>query len=294
MPTSRQANCLLNLHKLFRKSASLAETIRAVVDELQAGFDADSACWFDSRSRELVVAEGGDNSATLREWYDDFFRGRSLEMETGRPTLWRSPDNGHSLHASTALVGVFGKSQPHWLGLFRGSDGGFTEADLDSFSVAQAVLVSGFQRLQASREIRSSLLGSLAGISATIDAKDRYTAGHSQRVAQISRFVATRAGLSAKEVSDAYVGGLLHDVGKIGIHDAVLLKPGALTEEEYEHVKTHTVIGDRIIGSIPQLAGARPVVRSHHERYDGGGYPDGLAGENIPVLARIARIGRHL
>src|SRR2546423_5321738 len=90
--------------------------------------------------------------------------------------------------------------------------------------------------------------------------------------------------------SDLYLGGLLHDVGKIGVLDVVLHKPGRLTAAEYGHVQQHTVIGDRIVAEVKQLAYLRPAVRNHHERYDGHGYPDGLAGEAIPLVARVLAV----
>jgi HD-GYP domain-containing protein (c-di-GMP phosphodiesterase class II) len=97
-------------------------------------------------------------------------------------------------------------------------------------------------------------------------------------------------GCSDAFVSEIYLAGLLHDIGKMGIKDSVLQKAGKLTDEEFRHVQEHPVIGDRIIAPVPELAAARPGVRNHHERYDGKGYPDGLAGEDIPLLARILAV----
>ena len=96
--------------------------------------------------------------------------------------------------------------------------------------------------------------------------------------------------LSRGEISDLYLAGLLHDVGKIGIRDEVLCKPGPLTPEEYAHIREHPVIGERIIANVTRLAYLRPGVRGHHERFDGKGYPDGLAGEAIPLMARILAV----
>jgi HD-GYP domain-containing protein (c-di-GMP phosphodiesterase class II) len=120
-----------------------------------------------------------------------------------------------------------------------------------------------------------------------IDAKDPYTAGHSERVARIATLIAGGCGLSQAAVGDVYLAGLLHDVGKIGTPDAILQKPGRLTAEEYAEVKLHPVIGERIVASIKPFDRLRPAVRHHHERWAGGGYPDGLVGEAIPLYARI-------
>lgn len=124
----------------------------------------------------------------------------------------------------------------------------------------------------------------------SIDVKDRYTHGHSTRVALFSRQIAKKAGLSSEECDQVYFAGLLHDVGKIGIRDEVINKEGRLTDEEFEHIKLHPVLGDRILSNIKQSPSLRIGARYHHERYDGRGYPDGLAGEDIPRIARIIAV----
>ena len=127
-------------------------------------------------------------------------------------------------------------------------------------------------------------------LAEAIDAKDRYTNGHSGRVADYSRMIAGRAGYSKKQQDDIYMMGLLHDVGKIGVPDAVINKPAKLTEEEYEIIKKHPVLGDRILKKIKEMPKLSVGARWHHERYDGRGYPDGLAGEDILEEARIIAV----
>lgn len=123
-----------------------------------------------------------------------------------------------------------------------------------------------------------------------IDAKDTYTNGHSGRVAMYSREIAKRYGYSEKAQSDIYMMGLLHDVGKIGVPDAVINKPTKLTDEEYEMIKSHPVMGARILKNIKEMPSLATGARWHHERYGGGGYPDGLVGDNIPEEARIIAV----
>ncbi len=130
----------------------------------------------------------------------------------------------------------------------------------------------------------------IESLSSAIDAKDAYTNGHSSRVAEYSRAIAKRAGLSKKEQEDIYVMGLLHDVGKIGISDAIINKPAKLTDEEYAVIKTHPVLGEKILENITEFPKLVTGARFHHERYDGGGYPDGLSGEAIPLEARIIAV----
>lgn len=124
----------------------------------------------------------------------------------------------------------------------------------------------------------------------TIEAKDPSTRGHCDRVAALSRRLATHAGCDEQTIDEATVCGWLHDVGKIGVPDAVLQKTGPLTDDEFEAIKRHPATGERILGCLPQVDGIRAGVRSHHERWDGRGYPDGLSGESIPLLGRIVAI----
>ena len=138
--------------------------------------------------------------------------------------------------------------------------------------------------------LKETLFGIVQCLSTAIDAKDSYTCGHSERVARIAVRLGEVMNLSRGETSDLYLAGLLHDVGKIGIRDEVLCKPGPLTPEEEEHIQEHPIIGERIISSVTRLAYLRPGVRGHHERFDGKGYPDGLAGGAIPPIARILAV----
>jgi len=127
-------------------------------------------------------------------------------------------------------------------------------------------------------------------LSNAIDAKDAYTNGHSARVAAYSREMARRAGFSEAVQNDIYVMGLLHDVGKIGIPDAIINKKTKLTDEEYSIIQRHSVLGAEILGNITEFPQLTAGARWHHERYDGRGYPDGISGEEIPVEARIIAV----
>ena len=127
-------------------------------------------------------------------------------------------------------------------------------------------------------------------LAASVDAKDRYTHGHSSRVAKYAREIAMRAGFSDREQDGIYMMGLLHDVGKIGIPDAIINKTSRLTDEEFGQIKTHPAVGAEILAKITDLPELKTGARWHHERYDGRGYPDGLAGEAIPEVARIIAV----
>lgn len=127
-------------------------------------------------------------------------------------------------------------------------------------------------------------------LSGAIDAKDTYTNGHSTRVADYSKEIARRAGLSKEHQDDIYIMGLLHDVGKIGIPDAIINKPAKLSDEEYAVIQNHPVLGAKILTNITEFPKLSTGARWHHERYDGKGYPDGISGEDIPMEARIIAV----
>ncbi len=136
-------------------------------------------------------------------------------------------------------------------------------------------------------DLQDLLMGMLHALTASIDAKDPYTCGHSRRVALISRKLAELSGFDPERVGRMYLAGLLHDVGKIGMPESVLLKKGRLTDEEYEKVKQHPEVSATILSGIRQMQDVFPAVLYHHERPDGRGYPAGLAGDEIPLEALI-------
>jgi HD-GYP domain-containing protein (c-di-GMP phosphodiesterase class II) len=127
-------------------------------------------------------------------------------------------------------------------------------------------------------------------LTSAIDAKDPYTCGHSDRVARIAVRLGQEMGCDEKTLHTIYLAGLLHDVGKIGVDDNVLRKPGKLTDTEYEHIKRHPEIGHRILGGLPKLGDILPVVLHHHESWDGHGYPRQLGAQDIPLAARIVAV----
>ena len=127
----------------------------------------------------------------------------------------------------------------------------------------------------------------ILSLALTIEARDGTTDGHCQRLAGYAAALGSAIGLETPEIAALRLGGFLHDIGKVGIPDSILMKPGALTTQEYALMKEHTVIGDRLCGELRSLRRVRPIVRHHHERQDGSGYPDGLHGDAIPLLAQI-------
>ena len=140
------------------------------------------------------------------------------------------------------------------------------------------------------QQLQRSIFQSLLGLANALEAKDAYTRGHSERVAELSRRIAVALGLDSEDVAAIGEAGLLHDVGKIGVPESALGKPGPLTTDEWQAMRRHPVIGAQIVAPFEFFARAAPIIRHHHERWDGSGYPDGLAAHAIPLGARIVAV----
>jgi HD-GYP domain-containing protein (c-di-GMP phosphodiesterase class II) len=189
------------------------------------------------------------------------------------------------------LIAVPLQRQEQLLGVLFGIDkttgGEFDSVDsklLNSIANESAIYLENANLFD---DVHGLMMGLLHSLTSAVDAKDAYTCGHSERVALLSRHLAIQAKLSDAQVERVYMAGLLHDVGKIGVPEAVLQKTGRLTAEEFEQIKKHPEIGARILDDIKQIKDIIPGVLHHHERYDGKGYPGGLAGEDIPLMGRI-------
>lgn len=166
----------------------------------------------------------------------------------------------------------------------------FEADDLRVMVALGAQLALTAQNQDLMQDLQALYLGTMATLADAVEARDAYTGGHCKRVSDLSVRLAQAAGLPASEVEEVRIGALVHDIGKIGIADQILGKPGRLTPEEMEHVRRHTVIGERIIAQLPVSQTVRDVILSHHERYNGSGYPRGLRGDTIPMSARIVAI----
>lgn len=142
-------------------------------------------------------------------------------------------------------------------------------------------------RKEAIEEVESLSRSAMEALAKTVDAKDRYTSGHSMRVAEVACLIAKEMGWDDSQISELRFQGMMHDIGKIGVPDTVLNKPGRLSGIEFELIQSHTTVGSDILKNVTTIQGVEPAARHHHERYDGNGYPDHLSGEDIPINARI-------
>jgi putative nucleotidyltransferase with HDIG domain len=149
---------------------------------------------------------------------------------------------------------------------------------------------AGIESAQLLRKQRDLFLDTITILAQAVELRDKYTGGHTMRVSTYALMLAQELQMSTSDVELIRIGTPLHDIGKIGIKDAILTKPDRLTPEEFEHMKTHTVKGAEIVNTVPDLRPIIPIVRSHHERWDGLGYPDGLKADAIPALARVVAL----
>lgn len=206
------------------------------------------------------------------------------------PDRDRSPDRGHGQSAiclplchHDKVIGVLSTAR-------MDEDAPYTQEDVQLITIFGAQIAIALDNARAYRELKELNLGTITALITAVEARDYYTRGHSERVAKYAVTIARKLGLSHKEIEDLHVAGLLHDIGKIGISDLILNKRGSLTDEEYEVIKQHPGIGAIIVEEIKPLQRIVPLIYHHHERFDGSGYPDGLAGEDIPLGARILAV----
>ncbi len=163
----------------------------------------------------------------------------------------------------------------------------FDKSDLDMMVTLASQIAVSLNNAKLYEDLEASYLSAVRALANSIDAKDTYTMGHSERVAKYSVEIGKVMNLSDEEIKDLYIGALLHDIGKIGISEAIINKPDRLTNEEFQEIKTHPSRGAMIIEPAKFLREKVPLIKYHHERFDGKGYPEGLKGEDIPLLARI-------
>ena len=190
-------------------------------------------------------------------------------------------DGSDSGTRNTELIGLL------LAGDKTGPDTAASNIDIKLLGATAAHMAIFLENATLYDNLNAMFLGTLEALTASIDAKDRYTCGHSRRVAHLTQALAQAIGLDEYTVSRCNIAGLVHDVGKIGVPEAVLVKPGKLDAQEFAWIRKHPEIGYRILKDIPQLDDILPGVLYHHERWDGKGYPQGLAGESIPLVARL-------
>jgi HD-GYP domain-containing protein (c-di-GMP phosphodiesterase class II) len=272
--------------------SQIPQQVRSTLEAVRESTRADVVCWYAPAGHGQAIALG--DSRLSSDACQRFVADRVAQAGSGKSQfVWSNPDGHADAHAtpcSAALLRV-GSANSAWLAAVSlNAEHHFHASDLELLSLARRLLISQNQQGKANARWKDSLLGLIRCLTVTLDARDAYTAGHSERVARIAKLVGQHMELPSTTVNGLFLAGLLHDIGKIGVPDAVLQKPGRLTRKEFSLVQDHVTIGDRILSSIKPLEQLRPGIRHHHERFDGKGYPDGLAGEAIPLLARVLSV----
>jgi hypothetical protein len=264
--------------------------IRLAVGAVREVVRADVVYWCPAGEGEAVVTAGvgGVSPELCRSLVrSQMQQGPEACSQVLHPS--RGMAGGHGL-VSVAMVRV---SRTHgiWLVALRhGGSRPFRPADERLMAFVRRLLLSQRRQARAQEKLKDTMIGLVRSLTAAINAKSPYTSGHSERVARIAVRLGRQMGLPAEGLGNLYLGGLLHDVGKIGVHSSILEKPGRLSEAEFSQVRQHPVVGDAVVAGVAELVHLRPGVRHHHERFDGTGYPDGLAGPSIPLLARILAV----
>ncbi|HSG29810.1 MAG TPA: HD domain-containing phosphohydrolase, partial [Candidatus Krumholzibacterium sp.] len=166
----------------------------------------------------------------------------------------------------------------------------YTRSDLEMLRSICSSAVTGLENSRLYLELQNTYLSTIKVLVSTIEAKDSYTKGHTERVARYARLIAEELGIDKDQRDTVSFGAVLHDIGKLGVYESILNKPGELSDNEWEVIRSHPEVGANIIKNMKFLESACDLVRHHHERLDGNGYPDGLKGDQISIGARIVAV----
>lgn len=246
----------------------------------------------ESNSLQVMLYKGNRTMESLQPIRTDegiagkvFTRGEPIIINDFRSTDSSSALSGRSsicvpLKVKEKTIGVLSVSDKH-------SGEPFDNSDLDMLGTLASQISIALHNAQLYEDLEASYLSAVRALANSIDAKDAYTRGHSERVARYSMEIGRAMGMNTDEIKNLHIGALLHDIGKIGIAESIINKVSRLTDDEYTEIKTHPSRGASIIEPAKFLKEKVPLIKYHHERYDGKGYPEGLKGEDIPMMARI-------
>jgi putative nucleotidyltransferase with HDIG domain len=281
-------------------------------DDLLHSILNDAVAALDAQRGAIVLAEGSDNQLKLRALASGrgevpsrpgfsqnlahrcFSRGESILCHSVEDDPELAMARSIAEGAMASVVCVLLRTPRKRLGIVHLDRGPFqkpfTKEDLKLADALAAHVSAGIECAQLLHKQRDLFLKTVTILAQAVELRDPYTGGHTVRVTSYSGMLGQQLELPSDDLELIRIGGPLHDIGKIGIDDAILRKPGRLTPEEFVTMQSHTTKGAAILATIPDLAPVIPIVRSHHERWDGQGYPDGLAGEGINRLARVVAV----
>lgn len=209
------------------------------------------------------------------------------------PRLFKKADN-ETAFKTKSIVAVPINTKAKLIGVLqvlnRKNDSPFNEEDAEILQTVSNQAATAIENAKLYEDLQAQFLNTVTALAAAVETKDTYTRGHSDRVAEYSVDIAGGLEMAAGDIEKLKLAALFHDIGKIGVDEAILRKPGRLTDEEFEEIKKHPVNAAIIMEKIPQLSELIPAVKHHHERFDGRGYPDGFEGKDIPYFSRIISI----
>ncbi|MCK5565596.1 MAG: HD domain-containing protein [Planctomycetes bacterium] len=301
--TYEELMLLYNMSKNMKVTQTIATFLQLACDQVTRSVNVEGIAIFLEKYLEggkRLVLSAGSGLVNIDEYLADVLYVRlSDELKNGADALldsnvsssfkhdWPMAINSiiaAPLHGNSGLMGMMVATN-----IIDKPD--FDTIDVKLFNSVANLCATFIENDRLFSDLKELFIGSLKTLSNSIDAKDQYTRGHSERVAFISRWIAEqmseRQPIDEDYIHKIYLAGMLHDIGKIGINEAVLLKKGKLTEDDFEMIKTHPRIGASIMADIKQLRELVPGILHHHERIDGKGYPDGLEGDRIPLMGKI-------
>ncbi len=302
----RQLNALIKMTSLINSTLDTREIRRRSIEAAQAlvNAEAGSLLLIDSEKGELFFEVAtGEKSEKVKEirlkigegiagWVAEKGEPVIVDDVEKDPRFFKGVDE-KSRFKTRSLIGVPVKTKDRTIGVLEAinkKDGKFDEDDLEILQAFANQVAIAIENANLYKELKETFYGTIEALAETIEKRDPYTGGHTKRVMEYSLAIGRELGLSESELEALKLAAILHDIGKIGIRDKILLKEDKLTEEEAMVMNMHPKYGAEILEHIKQLRDVIPGIRGHHERYDGTGYPDHLRGEEIPLFARIISV----
>jgi putative nucleotidyltransferase with HDIG domain len=302
----KQLNTLMELSALINSSLDIAEIRKRAIEAATelVNTEAGSLLFLDEETGglyfDVAIGEKGEKVKTIRlkkgqgiaGWvaeHDEPVIINDVELD---PRFFKGADE-KSGFTTKSMICVPVKTKDKLVGVLQAINkkgASFNTDDLDLLTGLSNQVAIAIENARLYDELRETFYATIHALAETIEKRDPYTAGHTKRVMNYSLAIGRMIGLSKKEMENLKLSAILHDIGKIGVRDDVLLKSDKLTSDEFKKIMMHTVFGAEILNHIRQLKSVVPGVKYHHEKYDGSGYPDGIKGNDAPIVARIIAV----
>ncbi len=296
----REMMSFYRISQAMGTAIELDELLKLILDSSAKEFESDVACLYfvDKTSKQLALkASTGIYDKSIKDLiFDHCLEISQYTTATGEPSIYNDPDLDYSseelgvksslcqpLKAKGQITGtliVIRIKNPH----------PFTHGQLTGLGLLASKAAGAIENSNLYEDLKDTYVATVEALATAIEARDSYTRGHTERVYVLSCILAEELGWDESKLGDLKIGGILHDIGKIAVPDAILNKPGPLTKEEFEIMRQHPEQGARMVESISFLRQALPYILSHHERHDGKGYPFGLEGDEIPYPGRLLAV----